>query len=331
MHKHDIGMRRMATRRVYMVLSSKALPYASRAIATLFKNCTEDFDLTLITDENVDRLRIEDFLGTLETPQGKTCRVVDKNECDELAKDYFRDFPKIREFRALGHPCWRKVTDPLLFGSNEDEFIVLDPDLYFPNKFSFEPTPRTGVLLMHQRPNCLFPPEAVLRAMTAGVPLANHVDIGIGQARTGSIDLDWLEWFVAEINAIEFRTYMHIEAIVWAACAMQFGGGYFAPSVWRCWQRGHVKRMLYASGLVSGPSLLMLENLKKIKCIHVSGPSKWWVIDAESRGILKTMQNDHSEMSQVIEFIKLDPQRYRRELMVKKAARKFGYYKLTGS
>lgn len=321
----------MAVRLVYMVLSSKALPYASRAIETLFENCTESVNLTLITDEKSDRLKIEEAIGTMVLPQGSECKVVDKNECDDKAEDHFRNQPKLREFRYSGHPCWRKVTDPLLYGSEEDEFIVLDPDLYFPNKFSFEPTPEKGVLLMYQRPNCLFPPEAVTRAMDKGVPLANHVDIGIGQAQNGSIDVDWLNWFISAIDAMDFRAYMHIEAIVWAACAMRFGGGYFEPSIWRCWQRGHIKRMLFASGLVSGPSLLKWENLEGVKCIHVSGPSKWWVLEAEQRGILKTLQNSHTHPSKNIDFIELSRDEYINELKMKDIFRKIGYYRITKS
>ena len=321
----------MATRRVYMVLSSMALPYASRAVATLFENCAETVHLTLITDEERDRLQIERVLAAIDLPPQSVWKVVDKKECDERAEEYLRNQPRLREFRAFGHPCWRKITDPLLFGSQEDEFIVLDPDLYFPNKFSFEATPDRGVLLMHQRPNCLYPPEAVLRAMSKGISLANHVDIGIGQARNGSIDLDWLDWLVSEIDAIEFRAYMHIEAIIWAACAMRFRGGYFQPSVWRCWQRGHLKRMLLASGLVSGPNLLKLESLERVKCIHVSGPSKWWVLEAERRGIMKTLGNYHVDPSPILEFVELTREAFERELKIKELFKKIGYYKITKS
>jgi hypothetical protein len=76
----------MAARLVYTVLSSKALPYASRAIGTLFENSTEYVNLTLITDETSDRLKIEEVIGTVVLPQGSACRVVDKNECDDKAE-----------------------------------------------------------------------------------------------------------------------------------------------------------------------------------------------------------------------------------------------------
>ncbi len=61
--------------------------------------------------------------------------------------------------------------------------VLLDPDLYFPNTFRFEPTPEQGILLMWQRPNCLLPHKTVRAAMDAGIPLARHVDIGVAQWR----------------------------------------------------------------------------------------------------------------------------------------------------
>jgi hypothetical protein len=116
---------------------------------------------------------------------------------------------------------------------------------------------------------------------------------------------------------MDFRAYMHIEAIVWAACATRFGGGYFEPSIWRCWQRGLIKRMLFASGLVGGPNLLKFENLERVKCIHISGQSKRWVLKAEQRDILKTLENSHSHASQNIDFIKFKVEKYEKKLKFK--------------
>jgi hypothetical protein len=51
-------------------------------------------------------------------------------EADERAVTVLAPYPNIAAFR-FGHPCWRKITDPLLFGAPGEEMIILDPDLYF--------------------------------------------------------------------------------------------------------------------------------------------------------------------------------------------------------
>ena len=45
------------------------------------------------------------------------------------------------------------MTDPLLLSRPGEEMLLLDPDLYFPNRFLFEATPSNGLSLMWQRPN----------------------------------------------------------------------------------------------------------------------------------------------------------------------------------
>ena len=147
-------------RRVFCILAANALPYASQCVLTLFENCLEDVDLTLITDGPEDKTKIDAALGAEPSLQGKKWRVADKAECDARAQTVFARYSNIAKFRK-GHPCWRKITDPLLFIEGDEEAIILDPDLYFPNKFTFEETPKTGLYLFHQGPNCLLPPEAV--------------------------------------------------------------------------------------------------------------------------------------------------------------------------
>src|SRR5262249_20653014 len=151
----------------------------------------------------------------------------DQAEADRRADDRLARYPNVRRFRQ-GHPCWRKITDPSLFAADGEEMVLLDPDLYFPNAFSFEPTPERGILLMWQRPNCLLPPEAVRAAIAASFRLAHHVDIGVCHARS-PIDWDWLERFLGAIGGPDIPRIMHVEALVWSAMAMHAGGGYLDP------------------------------------------------------------------------------------------------------
>ena len=171
--------------------------------------------------------------------------------------------------------------------------ILLDPDLYFPNRFRFEPSPETGVLLMWQKPSCLFPPEVVGRAMNAGIRLAHHVDIGVAQWRA-PVDLEWLDWLLGQLGSPELPHSMHVEAIVWAALAMRIGGGHLDPRHWLCWHRTQYNRLLRKLG-ASGPYILRRERLAGVKCFHAGGEAKWWLPDAQKIGILD--QNDQVTQS----------------------------------
>lgn len=275
-------------RKVYIVLSAHSAPYADLCIRTLINNAIESVELTLILDKKEEFSVFQRIIDRIEL-DGSQIRMVDKTFCDNLALETFENFPNLKLMRA-GHPCWRKVTDPYLLSVPGEEIIILDPDLYFPNAFTFEKTLERGVLLMHQGPTCLFPPDAVRRVFDKAVPLANHVDIGVAQLSHGSMDLEWLDWMFGETALHEFHGYMHIEAILWSALMMRVGGGYYDRDVWRCWERGYIKRLLVAAGL-KGEYILKLEPLDRLKCIHVSGKSKWWAVDAEKKGALRNVGN----------------------------------------
>src|ERR1700730_15306562 len=185
---------RERVRRVYCVLNARALPYAEKCIQSLFLNVTEPVSLTLITDSDSDRQQIRDAVSGLRIREVHRWAVYAKAEADERARQVYNGLPNLQAFRC-GHPCWRKLTDPPLFANPEDEMIILDPDLYFPNQFAFEATLERGLQLMWQRPSCLLPDEVVMRAYGLNVTLAHHVDIGVAQLRN-CIDLAWFDWLV---------------------------------------------------------------------------------------------------------------------------------------
>ncbi len=305
-----------AKRRVFVILSRRSIAYASVCLRTLLANSLEDIDLTLVTDEEEDRVAFDEIFQGIDA-RNHDLRIVTKSDCDEIAATKFANYPALSRFRE-GHPCWRKITEPILLSRPEDEAIILDPDLYFPNRFTFEPARSSGIALMRQGPNCLLPPKAVWRVLDLGVPLANHVDIGVAQLRCDAVDLDWLNWLIERIGTDEFTRFMHIEAIVWSALAMRCGGGHLDPSIWRCWERGYVKRYLVAAGL-NGEWVLRLEPLHRLKCIHVSGPSKWWVVSAEAKGILKPTGKLLDKPSTPYPYKELTRSRYSMEQRVKKS------------
>ena len=317
-----------APRRVFILMSSHALPYGHLCIRTMIQNAVEPVQLRLIGDDAEDAKRLSDGIADIAVPQSSTIDVIPREEVTvQLAARH----PHLKGLRALhdGHPCWRKITDPLVLSEPQDEVIVADPDLFFPNRFTFEPTLRDGVMMMRQGPNCLYPPDAVRAAFGLGVKLANHVDIGVAQVRAGAVDLDWLDWFARGLDLDRFRPFMHIEAIVWSALAMRMGGVHLDPGVWRCWERGKIKRVAVTMGL-PGVWTLRLEAMHRYKCIHVSGPAKWWVTEAIEKGVLRDYGNRILAPSLGVAYRELTRNDYEREQSFKHKIKALGLYRITG-
>ena len=205
--------------------------------------------------------------------------------------------------------------------------VVLDPDLYFPNRFSFEPTPGRGVFLMWQRPSCLLPDDVVRKAIDAKIPLAHHTDIGVAQWRL-PIDLDWLDWLIEKLGSSQLPRSMHVESIVWAALAMHMGGGHLDPARWVCWHRTQFKRVLVKLG-VPGPSILRREPFAKMKCFHAGGEAKWWLDAAHTQGILNAAR-DVTAHSPFRSYQELMPAEYESLQRNRRLLRKLGYYSIFG-
>jgi len=153
-------------RYAFMVLSPRSLPYARLALTSLFLNSIEKLHLSLITDSVEDKKILTEEIHRIEGTDLHQIQIYDFADLNNREDELFRGLDRLRDFRR-GHPCWRKITDPLLLSSDGQEMILLDPDLYFPNPFRFETTPEAGLLLMWQKPSCLFPPEVVQIAIDA--------------------------------------------------------------------------------------------------------------------------------------------------------------------
>ncbi len=318
-------------RQVYMVLSPRSLGYAHYTLESLLRNSFEDLDLHLVTDSHEDKQTLTDALISLSPQPRHKWSVTAEDELADREAELFSRYPNLRAFRH-GHPCWRKVTDPLLMSKPGEELVLLDPDLYFPNVFRFEKTPETGLLLMWQKPNCLLPPEIVRNAMDAKIPLAHHVDIGVShwRAATQGPDLDWIEWLLGTLaGGAKLPRMMHVEAIVWAAIAMREGGGYLDPALWSCWHRSQPKRVMRKLG-VKGLRILKSEHWSKMKCFHAGGEAKWWLPEAEKAGILAPGP-EHLEAGRIQPFTELTPTTYGREQRAKQMLRSLGYYQLFGA
>jgi hypothetical protein len=291
---------------------------------SLVAHSADDIDLTLITDGDGDKTALVGAMQKLDVPARHTWRVCAQQEADDLASSALTRHPNIAAFR-FGHPCWRKIPDPLLFAAPAAEMVILDPDLYFPNRFRFEPTPATGLLLMHQPPSCLLPHEVVIRAYDQDIKLAHHVDIGVAQARN-SFDLDWLDWLIEKLGGKTLPRAMHIEAIVWAALAMREGGGYLDPEHWHCWRNSQWKRLALRLG-ASGRSVLRVEHFDRMKCFHGGGVAKWWVPEALKAGDLPPA-TEIREVRSPMPFEELTRQAYESTQRLKALARRMGYYQL---
>jgi hypothetical protein len=317
-------------RRLFMVLSPSSLPYARLALESLYANCAEGFSLALVTDGREDVLTLEEELGGLkkmgEHPK-RVSAVYGEADLADLEQDKFGRYDHLRYLRH-GHPCWRKITDPVLLSDDRDEMIVLDPDLYFPNRFCFEETLESGVMLMWQHPSCLLPEEVVEAAINEKIALAHHTDIGVAQWRA-ALDLEWLNWLVQKLGSPELPRHMHVESIVWAALAMKMGGGYLDPRRWVCWHRSQYKRILLKLG-TPGSSILNRESFSGIKCFHAGGVAKWWLADAHGLGILA--QNEDVTANSVPKpYEELAPSQYHRLQRNRRWLQKLGYHAIFGN
>jgi hypothetical protein len=310
-------------RHVYMVLSPRALSYARDALESLFRNATENLHLALITDSEQDKTDLRDAMSQIETASHRWS-VYAESELADREDELFGRHANLRAFRH-GHPCWRKITDPFLLSDPGEELVLLDPDLYFPNRFAFESTPQTGLLLMWQQPNCLFPPEVVKTAMQAGIRLAHHVDIGVAHWRAEA-DLDWLDWLIGKLGGEHLPRIMHIEAIVWAALAMRIGGGHLSPDYWKCWRRSPAKRVMKKIGM-DGVRILQSEPWREIKCFHAGGEAKWWLHDARRAGLMDA-EIEQTTPGDFVPFTELTPAHFARERAFKRVLQAVGYYQI---
>ena len=311
-------------RNVYCVLSARSLPYAVKALASLTAHSLDDLDVTLITDGEADKVALVQSMTTLDVPARHVWRVCAQAEADDRALEVLAPYPNIAAFR-FGHPCWRKITDPLLFAGADEEMVILDPDLYFPNRFRFEPTPAKGLLLMYQPPSCLLPHEIVVRAFDEGVKLAHHTDIGVAQARN-SFDLDWLDDLIKRLGGTTLPRSMHVESIVWAAMAMREGGGYLDPAHWHCWRNAQWKRVALRLG-ASGRTILRSEKFGAMKCFHGGGIAKWWVPDGVEAGDFPT-PTEILVAKPPMPYVELTRYIYESKQRLKIFARRLGYYKI---
>lgn len=311
-------------RQVYCILSARALPYARDALSSLLARAREPLRLRLVTDGAEDEQALRQALVEIGVPDRHRVSVHAQAEIDDLAATAFQGLPHLQAFRH-GHPCWRKITDPLVMAAEGEEMVILDPDLYFPNDFSFEPTPASGILLMWQPPSCLLPHEVVMRAYDEGFALAHHVDIGVGHARR-NLDLAWLDHLVARLGGRELPRQMHVEAIVWAALAMREGGGYLPPEHWHCWQNRQWKRLALKLG-VPGEALLAVDPFDRIKCFHGGGAAKWWVPGRVSSGRMPPASPVLQHLPPA-PFEPLTRQAYLKTRRWKDLAARLGYYRL---
>jgi hypothetical protein len=113
-------------RKLFCVMSARALPYAEKGVESLFANLLEPVSLTIITDGDEDKITIAETVSRVPLHLDHKWSVYSQNEADERASSVFRRYPQIGQFRR-GHPCWRKLTDPLLFSATDEASFALSP------------------------------------------------------------------------------------------------------------------------------------------------------------------------------------------------------------
>ena len=122
-------------RQVYIVLSPRSLAYAKDALESLFRTSLQALNVHLVTDSKRDKEDLSGAVASLDT-KGHQWGVYSEDDLAAREEELFAGHSNLRAFRR-GHPCWRKITDPLLLSEPGAELVLLDPDLYFPNRFQF--------------------------------------------------------------------------------------------------------------------------------------------------------------------------------------------------
>jgi len=313
-------------RQIYCVMGVRSLRYAQACIGSLFTNADEPLDLTVLTDAPADAEVLRAAFTPLADGTAHSVTVYDQADADRRAEEQFRDYPAIRRFRG-GHPCWRKITDPALYALPGEEAVIIDPDVYFPNLFRFEPTPETGLLLMWQRPNCLLPEALVLEAYAKNVAMADHTDIGVCQYRA-PLPFDLLEELLQMLDTKPHARSMHVESIVWAALAERMGGGYLDAEAWHCFANSVTSRLRRRLGR-DGVDTLRTLDLNGTKALHAGGVAKNWLVDAEDAGVFSTPRSVTAP-TEIRPFVGYSRAKFDRKIRTRALARKLGLYALLG-
>lgn len=309
---------------IVISLSASSLPYASLCIRSLAENLDGDEAIHLLTDTTGDLERLQRTFADL----GR----IKVHLSDELWEDGgnpMRRYAGLEKFRK-GHPCWRKLTDPMLLAREGDEVVVVDPDVYFPRRFSFESVGDATLRLMWQKPNCLLPFSVVGSAFAKGIAMADHVDIGIAQYRS-PLDLEWLDWLVGSLG--EMPRVMHVEAILWSCLAMRMGGGYLDPDRWHCWANSQWKRVWQKAG-ATPTRMLSAEDFRSCLAFHAGGTAKRWLAAPGAKEALKQFSElpggKPLRAPTVQPFVPFKKEKFEQLRRRGRILNAMGYYKLLG-
>ena len=305
-------------------LGSFSLPYASLCIRSLAENLEGDEAINLLTDTTGDQEKLQQAFADL----GRI-KIQVADELWEDGSNPMRRFAGLARLRK-GHPCWRKLTDPMLLARDGDQVVVVDPDVYFPRRFSFETVDDGTLRLMWQKPNCLLPFSVVEAVFAKGVPLADHVDIGIAQYRS-PLDLDWLDWLVESLG--EMPRLMHVEAILWSCLAMRMGGGYLDAERWHCWANTQWKRVWQKVG-ATPLQMLSAEDFRSCLAFHAGGVAKTWLAALGAKEALKHFSGlpggKSLRAATVRPFVPFTQTKFERLRQRGRTLNAIGYYKLMG-
>jgi hypothetical protein len=305
-------------------LAASSLPYASLCIRSLAANLDGYEAIHLLTDSPGDQEQLQQAFGGL-----KRIKVQLSDELWEGGGNSMRKYAGLEKLRK-GHPCWRKLTDPMLLAREGDEVVIVDPDVYFVRRLSFEKVGDGTLRLMWQKPNCLLPFSVVQAAFAKGIPMADHVDIGIAQYRS-PLDLEWLNWLVGSLG--EMPRVMHVEAILWSCLAMRMGGGYLNPDRWLCWANTQWKRVLKKAG-ATPERMLNAEDFRSCVAFHAGGTAKMWLAAPGAGELLEQLSalpgGKPLAAATVRPFVPFTKEKFEWLRNRGRVLKAMGYYKLAG-
>src|SRR5262249_36930747 len=108
---------------VVISLPASSLPYASLCIRSLAENLDGDDAIHLLTDTPRDQEQLQQAFADL-----KRIKVHVSDELWEDGGNPMRKYAGLEKLRK-GHPCWRKLTDPMLLAPEGYELVIVDPDV----------------------------------------------------------------------------------------------------------------------------------------------------------------------------------------------------------
>lgn len=203
---------------IHSLLCHQHVGMAVICLQSLYRYSRGAFRLVLHDDGSLTDSDISTLKDSLPN-----CRVVGRQDLDELVREALSRYPACRALRE-DHVMGLKLFDTIL-DSRSEVYIYVDADVYFlaPWDGLFRlPGLEINAIFMRDSENgyCVGPREY---ASDGEILLPKSTNAGLCCFRRGSYDLDFLEWFLKKPVITAHRDHWLVEQTAWAAMAYRQG------------------------------------------------------------------------------------------------------------